>query len=246
MPTTCSPKCGASHKLLSMLMSMLAMAEALSLNAPLCRQALCRTSTPSMLAAKKKAGGKKKKSAPGGATARGFGAAKAVDSAKELTPEQSQWLDFMDWVASSGGKVDAVRLANCGGGLRGIKATRDLKRGEGIVRIPKSLVFNEASAEASPVSGVWRQCDARTELPRYVKIALTVLYEQRRGAASKLRPYLKMLPSPEEFEQDGGPASGLSPSPMVGWTHGPRCLGAIHGPEHTRCRGTLSPQPTLP
>lgn len=159
-----------------------------------------RTSTPA-LAAKKKAAGKKKTGGGGG-----FGAAK-TEKVQEITPEQRQWLDFMDWVTSSGGQVDAVRMANCGGGLRGLKATRDLRRGEGIIRIPRSIVLDVARAEASPVSGVWRNSVAQNELPRFVKIALALIYEQRRGAASKLKPYVELLPTAEDFMRDGGPAA---------------------------------------
>jgi len=166
-----------------------------------------RASAPMLLAAKKKSAATKK---AGG----GFGAAAAkkikkpkAQTERELTPEQLQWRGFMDWVSSSGGTVDAVRLADCGGGLRGLKATRDLARGDEIIRIPRKIIIDVARAEASAVSGVWRQHDGASAIPGYMKIALAVLYEQRRGAESDVLPYLEMLPSIQDFERDGGPAA---------------------------------------
>jgi len=150
---------------------------------------------------------KKKATAKKPASAGGFGAAPKKTKPKEAesTPEQRQRLDFMDWVSAAGGVVDAVRLADCGGGLRGLKATRDLKKGEVIVRIPRSIILDVERAEASAVSSIWR--GAADEIPGYVKIGLAVLYEQRRGAESDLRPYLELLPSRADFERDGGPAA---------------------------------------
>ena len=150
---------------------------------------------------------KKKAAAKKPAAAGGFGAAPKKTKPKEAesTPEQRQRLDFMDWVSAAGGAVDAVRLADCGGGLRGLKATRDLKKGEVIVRIPRSIILDVERAEASAVSSIWR--GAADEIPGYLKIGLAVLYEQRRGAESDLRPYLELLPSRADFERDGGPAA---------------------------------------
>jgi hypothetical protein len=93
---------------------------------------------------------KKKATAKKPASAGGFGAAPKKTKPKEAesTPEQRQRLDFMDWVSAAGGVVDAVRLADCGGGLRGLKATRDLKKGEVIVRIPRSIILDVERAEA--------------------------------------------------------------------------------------------------
>ena len=183
--------------LAKILFTMLALSEALSFQHTRYGHVHRRTSPPALLAKKRAKAGKR-------AAGAGFG---AVKSTPKKTAEECQWLTFMEWVTSSGGRVDAVRLANCGGGLRGIKATRDLAKGEGIIRIPRSIVLDVARAEASPVSGVWQQGDEPANLPRYMKLALAVLYEERRGAESKLRPYLKMLPSFEEFTSGGGPAA---------------------------------------
>eukprot|EP00966_Prymnesium_polylepis_P055135 1274888-Prymnesium_polylepis.1 len=60
--------------------------------------------------------------------ARASGKEEGQGRTPKKTEEECQWLTFMEWVTSSGGRVDAVRLANCGGGLRGIKATRDLAK----------------------------------------------------------------------------------------------------------------------
>ena len=99
------------------LATCLTVARALHAPTPPCRHAL-RVTSPRLAT-------KKKVSKKGGA--RGFGGGAAKQAVKELTPEQLQWRDLKEWVASSGGAADAVRLTDCGGGLRGLKAemTRD-------------------------------------------------------------------------------------------------------------------------
>ena len=156
------------------------------------------------MAAKKKLSKKKAGSGGGGG---GFGAVAEPKQAKQvnLTPQQVEWAEFMQWVTEAGGSVDAVRLADCGGGLRGLRATRDLAKGEAILKIPRSIILDVRRAEASPVSGVWR--DSPDEFAGYMKIGLAVLFEQRLGAQSELLPYLRMLPSAADFERDGGPAA---------------------------------------
>lgn len=166
-----------------------------------------RVPTP-ICAAKKKVAKKKPSGGFGAKKAGGFGAAPAAKKQKELSPERQQWVEFMDWVTTSGGSVDSVRLADCGGGLRGLQATRDLSMGDEIIRIPRAIMLDVARAEASPISGVWKDC--ADELPGYVKIALAVIYERRLGADSDLVPYLGMLPTAADFESDGGPAAKWS------------------------------------
>ena len=106
------------------LATCLTVARALHAPTPPCRHAL-RVTSP-RLATKKKAS--KKGGARGfGSSQAGFGGGAAKQAVKELTPEMLQWRDLKEWVASSGGAADAVRLTDCGGGLRGLKAemTRD-------------------------------------------------------------------------------------------------------------------------
>jgi len=184
------------------LAACLAVARALHAPTPPCRHAL-RVTSP-RLATKKKAS--KKGGARGfGSSQAGFGGGAAKQAVKELTPEQLQWRDLKEWVASSGGAADAVRLTDCGGGLRGLKAARDLAKGDEILRIPRSIILDVERAEASPVSGVWRSSGGA--LPGYLKLGLALLYEVRRGAASDLLPYLAMLPTQDEFAAGGGPAA---------------------------------------
>ena len=93
------------------LLLVLVMVDALShLNAALSylntARSVHRRAPAIVLAAKKKAASKKK--ATGGAKATGFGAVATPKPAKQLSPEQRQWLAFMDWVASSGGEPSAA------------------------------------------------------------------------------------------------------------------------------------------
>ena len=195
-----------SPTVLLLLLGSLALSEALWLATGL-RIHQRRAPSP-ICAAKKKAAKKKASGGFGAQKAGGFGAAPAAKNEKELSPERQQWVDFMDWVTTSGGFVDSVRLADCGGGLRGLQATRDLCSGDEIIRIPRTIMLDVARAEATPISGVWKDCADR--LPGYLKIALAVIYERRLGADSDLVPYLGMLPTAEAFESDGGPAAKWS------------------------------------
>lgn len=164
---------------------------------------------PVCLASKKGSKGAKKAASSG----RGFGAQSAAAPAADPEPvseEELEWRSFERWLSSSGATLDAVELADCGGGLRGVRATRSLKPGEELFRIPRELILDEDAADESPVGALWGGSAREVALPAHVRLALLVLHEQRRAEQSPAAAYLRMLPSPADFAADGGPASTWS------------------------------------
>ena len=178
--------------------------------------ALRHAAAPPVCLASKK-GGKGAKKAPT-SSGRGFGAqsaaaptAEPISEEQRLADEQQlEWRTFERWLSSSGATLDAVELADCGGGLRGVRATRSLKAGEELFRIPRELILDEDAADASAVGALWGGSAREVALPAHVRLALLILHELRLGEQSAAAPYLRMLPSPQDFAADGGPASTWS------------------------------------
>ena len=179
--------------------------------------ALRHSAAPLVCLASKKGGkGAKKKAQT--SSGRGFGAQSAAKpAAKPISEEQRladkqklEWRTFERWLSSNGATLDAVQLADCGGGLRGVRATRSLKAGEELFRIPRELILDEDAADESAVAALWGGSEREVALPAHVRLALLILHELRLGEQSAAAPYLRMLPSPEDFAADGGPASTWS------------------------------------
>ena len=159
-------------------------------------EAVCRSPTPLCLAAKSR---KKGRGIPKRANTRpkvgGFGR----PSTSTLGADPA-WAAFRAWLESEGGVADAIELADCGGGLRGLRTTRDVASGEPLLAVPRHLLLDEKRAEDSPVSGLWR-----TDEPNITtmgKLALALLHEARR-VDSIFAPYIELLPSPEDFAACG-------------------------------------------
>ena len=128
--------------------------------------------------AKKSAPTRKKKKAAA-SSSRGFGAAPPARKAVRVSEDVAnpKWSAFMQWLDESGAATDAVALTEFKGGLRGVRATRALKQGDEIMRIPRAAILDCDAADASAVGALWR--DAEEPLPGYAKLALAVLHECR-------------------------------------------------------------------
>tara|TARA_B100000524_G_scaffold205361_1_gene107259 strand:- start:3 stop:728 length:726 start_codon:yes stop_codon:yes gene_type:complete len=160
-----------------------------------------------------KAADKKKKGAAPPKGFRGFGsdAAAAAATAKKRIqekpvakkhPSTPEWRSFENWLLAKGATLNGVELADCGGGLRGVRTTRRVTRGEELLRIPRSLILDTAQAESSGISSLWDDADA---LPQYAQLALLLMSEIRKGEHSPFSPYLTLLPSADDFIEEGGP-----------------------------------------
>ena len=158
-----------------------------------------RSAQPICLAGKKatsKSKAARAKASGGG----GFGASGAAKKTVAARPHQpnEEWRAFEDWLVEKGCTIDAIQLADCGGGLRGVRTTRAVKAGEEIIKIPRNLILDEMRVDAGEVGVLWQ--DHAERVPAYAQLALQVLFEARRGSRSPLAPYIAMLPTMEELD----------------------------------------------
>ena len=120
------------------------------------------------------------------------------------------WCNFERWLKGAGATCEAVTIAECDGGLRGIVTTRIVQPGEVLISIPRHAILDVDWSEESPASGLWRDVEAPFELPGYAKLALAVLHEVRLGENSSFAHYIRLLPSAAELAESGGPAATWS------------------------------------
>ena len=149
---------------------------------------------------RKSAGSKPKVRSSGGF---GFGAGAAAPHAVPEVAVPAEWRELSKWLISEGASVNVeVAIVD---GIRGVRARRALKPGDEVMRIPRSLIMDEAAVEEGALSELLSRLG--DDLPAYVKLALQVLHERRLGAASLLAPYVSLLPTPRDFDREGGPAA---------------------------------------
>ena len=154
-------------------------------------------------------------------------------------PTNSKWHAFEQWLRDSGAATDAVALTEFGGGLRGVRATRAIRKGEEVMRIPREQILDVERADASPVGGLWSHIPE--PLPGYAKLALAVLHEQRLGPASPLAAYVDLLPSMEEFAAEGGPAATWTDEELAAT----ECGKLIHDAQQLRSRRDGNGHPAM-
>ena len=103
--------------------------------------------------------------------------------------------DFTSWCADA--RVDSpaldLRADPAAAGGRGTFATRPVRPGDVLVRLPRSAVLNVVAGAETPFPDfvperVWQA------LPWQPRLACALLHEGRRGAASPYAPYLAQLP----------------------------------------------------
>ena len=183
--TTRRTMAGISRQPLLLLLVVLVTSSSFSLVAAPSKAATassCRATVPQCLA-KKKTPKKKGSSAP----TRGFGSAPAAAAKKKAstsqTPEEASWREFEAWLSKQGCMVDAVELADCGGGLRGVRTTRTVKAGEepcaNSTKNHPGRGTRRARRRGQLVEG--EQRTAR----RVRQNRLQILYEKRLGDASR-------------------------------------------------------------
>ena len=123
------------------------------------------------------------------------------------------------WIARNGGDGDGVNVGDVGGGLRGVTAARDFKRGDVLFKLPlATCVLSAGRADASPVGrAVWAASarGPRLALPPNIRVALLVLWLEASAERDAWAPYLDVLPSAAEFAADGGPMELWTPAEIA-------------------------------
>jgi hypothetical protein len=117
-----------------------------------------------------------------------------LDSVPEIVPRSdARAADFQFWAEKVGIATPKLGLATFSG-LDGVTATDDVRDGELIVSIPRSMLIT-APEEPDPCpfpeinAGYWRKAHYTTRL------ALSLLAERRRGDRSPFAPYIAVLPT---------------------------------------------------
>jgi hypothetical protein len=114
------------------------------------------------------------------------------------------------WFRANGGELNGVRVAKRSGWL-GIEATRDLKVGEVVMRVPARLSLRRSVGESIPaLQGVYRELDERiasgTRLdagallyastnPGVLHLLMLLYYEKFGGHESLWEPWLSVMPT---------------------------------------------------
>lgn len=119
--------------------------------------------------------------------------------------------DLRKWLTSRGAEIDpgiSVGVVDPVTGLRGVTACKDFKRGDVLFSVPRdTFILDENKADARPFAAVlYPSMMERKTLPPPIRNALQLLWLERTPSARVgWEPFLDSLPSPADFEADGGP-----------------------------------------
>jgi len=141
-------------------------------------------------------------------------------AARGLRPEELPCGDVIEWARSHGARIPKLAVTdfvfqppddyepgadgahtlwyNRISRRRGTIATAAIAVGEEVLSVPRALLLSVANARASPA--LQRVFDHYGgELDDYTALALFILLEYHRGAASKFWPYLCSMPRPQDL-----------------------------------------------
>jgi len=98
---------------------------------------------------------------------------------------------FLQWRLGSG--VETVVTLSHFGELRGMMATKSIRKGDALLKYPRSVTMDLASHNECPCAD-FVDADFWKSATWFVQLALWVLAEERKGAASQWAPYINLLP----------------------------------------------------
>ena len=152
---------------------------------------------------------------------------------------------FEDWMDKVGVDVPHGGLATFKG-LRGVKATDRISCGDVLVSYPRSATMDLASATECPCADLVDPAFWDGILEQwFVKLALWLVSEQRKGVDSQWSEYIALLPSemPTPFHWTDAQLDLLSYPPAVADVHEQRALFAdIHRQVSAAARAPLEPE----
>ena len=99
---------------------------------------------------------------------------------------------FMHWLSAGGIDIESMMLRiSTFDGLRGLQATRDIKQGDVMLRIPNSMLLTYQTVLTSDLKDVFSPGKL---MPQKDLLALFLLHEKGKGEKSKWAPYISMIP----------------------------------------------------
>ncbi len=131
-------------------------------------------------------------------------------------PREVHVKPFMEWLDKYGAKIEGVAIADFGGAGQGLglKVTKELKKGDLVLSIPRKVFMSTETARDSSLSELIVKDPMLQRMPN-VALALHLLVEKN-SPASFWEPYINMLPTsystvlyftPDDFrELRGSPA----------------------------------------
>ena len=110
-------------------------------------------------------------------------------------PEKVRINNMLQWLISGGSKFDKIKIRFYAADYRGVHASKDIKKGETILYIPKHQIITLEMAFASPVGKKMYEKGLRQRLisPKHSFLS-TFLMQERRKPESIWQPYLDILP----------------------------------------------------
>lgn len=100
----------------------------------------------------------------------------------------------MDYLKAGGVDTSKVEIAKFGDAGNGLRATTALAKGDNFLQIPVGLMMSTETAKTSSVAKFIAEDPLVCQMPN-VTLALHVLAELGRGAASQWAPYIATLPA---------------------------------------------------
>jgi len=121
---------------------------------------------------------------------------------------------FMEWLNKYGAKIEGVEIDEFEHQGLGLKVTKELKKGELVISIPRKVFMSTETAKVSSLSALIEKDPMLQKMPN-VSLALHLLVEKN-SPASFWEPYINILPSsyttvlyftPDDFKElRGSPA----------------------------------------
>ena len=129
-------------------------------------------------------------------------------------PRKMHVKPFLEWLDKYGAKIEGVEIAEFGNQGLGLKVTKELKKGDVVISIPRKVFMSTETAKHSSLSELCEKDQMLQRMPN-VSLALHLLVEKN-SPASFWEPYINLLPSsyttvlyftPDDFKElRGSPA----------------------------------------
>ena len=129
-------------------------------------------------------------------------------------PRKMHIKPFLEWLDKYGAKIEGVEIADFANQGLGLKVTKELKKGDVVISIPRKVFMSTETAKHSSLSELVEKDPMLQRMPN-VALALHLLVEKN-SPASFWEPYINLLPSsystvlyftPDDFKElRGSPA----------------------------------------